>query len=207
MLATLNKVRIFECFKTHRWVCLSPIHLTYIPVASRNCCIWKQQMKNPFFSFWFDVLQKFFFFGNNQVIVLNLNDIYHSRWVFFLNLCVSNGDFNFYTRFDVDWCDLFHNFAWGVQIDDTLVDAHLETIPSFTTFTARCFTGGDTKYLGWPTNWSLHTEFLLFGTRNQISAHLFQWTNIGWCQRDTNTMNGGWFWFWLIQIFSLSCLK
>ena len=36
----------------------------------------------------------------------------------------------------------------GVQVDDTLVDAHLEPIPGVSTLTARRFTGGDLEDLG-----------------------------------------------------------
>lgn len=70
-------------------------------------------------------------------------------------LGVGNGDFNFYTGFDVDGCDLFDNLTWRMQIDDALVDAHLEAIPGLGTFTARCLTGGDAEDLGWPSDWAL----------------------------------------------------
>lgn len=156
----------------------------------------------------------FVFSGNDQVIFnfFLCFKFYNLIWNRFDRRClqylsIGNGDFNFHTWFDVDGCDLLHNFAGWVQIDDTLVDTHLEAIPSLTTFTTRCFTCGDTKNLGWPTDWSLDTKLLLLSTRNQVSAHFFQWTDIGWCQCDTDAVNGCRFRLWLFQIFSLSCLK
>lgn len=146
------------------------------------------------------------FWDNNQVFFsdLNVNEI---RLCSAHILSVGNGDFDFHSRFDVDGCDLLHNFTWWVQINDTLVDAHLEAIPGLTTFTARCFTGSDAEHLGWPTDWTLDTELLLLCSRNQIGANLFQWTNIGGCQGYTNAVNSRWLTLWLFQIFSLSCLK
>jgi len=67
----------------------------------------------------------------------------------------SNRYFDFYTGFNVDGCDLLDDFGRRVQINDTLVDPHLEAIPSFGTFTARCFTGGDAEYLRRHAYWPL----------------------------------------------------
>lgn len=122
-------------------------------------------------------------------------------------LCVGNGDLNLYTRFDVDRCDLLDDFTWRMQIDDAFVYTHLETIPGLTTFTARCFTGGDAKHLRWPSDWTFDAELLFLGTRNQIGAHFFQRTNIGRGQDDTDAVHGGYIGFRFFQIFALSCLS
>lgn len=122
-------------------------------------------------------------------------------------LSVGNGNLNFYTWFDVDWGNVLHNFAGWMQIDDALVDAHLEAIPGLTTFTARCFTGSDAENLGWPSDWSLDAELLFLGAGDQVAAHFFQWTNIGRCQCDADAVNSRWLVLWFFQIFSnLSCL-
>ena len=43
-------------------------------------------------------------------------------------LCVSNGDFNFYPRFNADGGDLFNNLWWTVEIYQALVDTHLVSV-------------------------------------------------------------------------------
>ncbi|KAL9703686.1 hypothetical protein quinque_007204 [Culex quinquefasciatus] len=63
-----------------------------------------------------------------------------------------------------------------VQIDDTLVLAHLEAIPSLGTLTARRLTGRD-------------TQLLHLGAADQVSAHLIQAADIARGQRDANPVN------------------
>lgn len=146
-------------------------------------------------------------------------------------LWVGNGDLDFDTGFQVHRCDLFDQFTWWMQIDDALVHTHLETIPGLTTLTARSFTCGDTEHLGWQTNWSLQRwwrykkislasgagvnytwcwgsgtylnwEIQSLGARNQVGAHLLQWTHIGRGQCDTDAMHWGDIGFWFFQILS-----
>jgi hypothetical protein len=54
----------------------------------------------------------------------------------------SDGDFDLNTGLDVD-DDLLDNLSRGVEIDETLVDAHLEHIPGLGTLTAGGLAGGD----------------------------------------------------------------
>lgn len=71
----------------------------------------------------------------------------------------SNGDLNLNTGLDVD-DDLLDNLSWGVQVDEALVDAHLEAIPGLGSLSARSLTGGDLEGLGWESDWSLEAEVL-----------------------------------------------
>lgn len=48
-----------------------------------------------------------------------------------------------------------------MQINDSLVNAHLEAIPGLTALTARCFAGGDPQHFGRPTDWALSKEKLI----------------------------------------------
>lgn len=41
-------------------------------------------------------------------------------------LVVGNGDLNLYSWLNVDGCDLTHDLWWWVQVNDALVDSHLE---------------------------------------------------------------------------------
>lgn len=65
-----------------------------------------------------------------------------------LRLCVGDGDFNLYTWFDADGGDLLDDFRWAVQIDQALVDPHLEAIPGFGALTTGSLSGGDAQSLG-----------------------------------------------------------
>lgn len=96
-----------------------------------------------------------------------------------------------------------------MQIDDTLVDAHLEAIPSLGTLTARCFTGGDAQHLVGHTNRSLDAKLLLLGARDQIGANLLQRRNVLGRQRDADTVHLGHVRLRLLQILaneSLQCI-
>ena len=91
------------------------------------------------------------------------------------NLCgIGDGYFNFYTGFNADGCDLLDDLGWGVQINETFVDSHLETIPSLGTFSTRSLTGSDTKSLGWHTDWSFYLEVLVLSSLDQIFAYCFK---------------------------------
>lgn len=47
-------------------------------------------------------------------------------WCKFYILVVGNGDLNLHSGLDVDGGDLTHDFWWRMQIDDSLVNSHLE---------------------------------------------------------------------------------
>ena len=77
-----------------------------------------------------------------------------------------------------------------MEIDHTLVDAHLEAIPGLGTFTARSLPGGDSQSLGWHPDGSLNFEFLVLGSLDEVSAHLFQALDVLRSQGDPDTMDG-----------------
>jgi len=58
-----------------------------------------------------------------------------------------------------------------VQIDEALVDAHLEPIPGVSTLTARRLSGGDAENFRWETNWTLNLELLVLGTLDEVVAN------------------------------------
>merc|ERR1719276_40543 len=63
-------------------------------------------------------------------------------------LVVSNGNLNIDSRFHGDGTgDLADSITGGVQVNDTLVDTHLELVPSLGTFSARGLTGGDSEQI------------------------------------------------------------
>ena len=57
-----------------------------------------------------------------------------------------------------------------VQVDETLVDTHLEVVPSLGALTTRRLTGGVSQNLGGETNGTLNTQLLVLGSVNKVSA-------------------------------------
>jgi len=78
-----------------------------------------------------------------------------------------------------------------VQVDETLVDLHLITVPGLGTLTARGLTGGDAEDLGGETDGSLDTEVLILGTLDQVRADLLEVLDVAGGQGDTDAVNGG----------------
>lgn len=67
--------------------------------------------------------------------------------------------------------NLLDDLRRAVQIDDTLVDAHLEAIPGLGTFTTRGLAGGNTKSLGGHADRSLDLERLSLGVAHKVGRH------------------------------------
>lgn len=105
------------------------------------------------------------------------------------SLLVVDGHRNFDTGFNGNVGDLLDHFRRGMQVDDTLVDAHFESIPSVGTFSRRSLTGGDAQTLGGHTDRSGHVQFLVGGALLEVGTHLFQVGDIAGSQRDANTVN------------------
>ncbi len=57
-----------------------------------------------------------------------------------------------------------------MQVNDALVDLHLETIPSLGALTARGLAGGDAQDLGGDANRALDLQTLLLGALDKVSA-------------------------------------
>lgn len=114
-------------------------------------------------------------------------------------LCVGDGDFDFYARLNADGGDLLDNLRRAVQVNQALVDPHLEAIPSFGSLAAgglpggdaqsltggtqnglvlqrrrqrikHCFSGVEDMYLGWHADWSLHLQVLLLSPADQVGT-------------------------------------
>ena len=84
-----------------------------------------------------------------------------------------------------------------MQIDDTLVDPHLESIPSFGTFTARGLSGSDSEGLGWHPHGSLHPQFLVLCPLDEVSADLFEALHVAGGQGNPDTVNRAFLGSWL----------
>merc|ERR1712224_599735 len=76
-----------------------------------------------------------------------------------------------------------------VEIDETLVDAHLETIPRVGTLTARRLPRGDAQLLGWHAHGSLDPELLALGAADQVGAHLLEVLHVPARERDPDLVD------------------
>ena len=76
-----------------------------------------------------------------------------------------------------------------MQVDQTLVDAHLEAIPSVCTLTTGGFTGGDAQDLGGETDGSRNVQVLVDGTLLQVSADLFEVGDIARSQSNADAVD------------------
>ncbi len=81
-----------------------------------------------------------------------------------IDLSVGNGDLDLHTGLDADGGDLLDDLGGRVEIDDALVDAHLETIPGLGTLSARSLPGGDAENLGRHADGALDLQLFLLGT-------------------------------------------
>lgn len=55
-----------------------------------------------------------------------------------------------------------------MQVDETLVDPHLESVPSLGTLTTGRLSGGDLQVLGREPDGSLDSEVLVLGTVDEV---------------------------------------
>lgn len=81
-----------------------------------------------------------------------------------------------------------------MQIDQTLVDAHFEAIPSVGTFSRRRLTGGDAQLLGRHTDGSSDVKLLVEGGLLQVGANLLEVLDIAARKSDANAVDNGILW-------------
>jgi hypothetical protein len=87
-----------------------------------------------------------------------------------MHLSVLDGNLNLHSWKNRDGGDLLDNLRWRVQVNQTLVNTHLESIPGLTSFSVGGFSGGDTQELGWHTDWALDLQVLLLGSSDEIGT-------------------------------------
>lgn len=90
------------------------------------------------------------------------------------DLGISNSNFNFHSWLNADGSDLLHNLRRAVQVNESLMDPHLETIPGLGAFTTRCLPGSDSQSLGGHAHRSFHLQVFLLSTSDQVSTDLLK---------------------------------
>ena len=103
------------------------------------------------------------------------------------NVC--DGDFDVHAGLDGDGRDLLDDLRWGVQVDEALVDTHLEPIPRVGSFTAWGLARRDHQTLGWHADGTLDAEIFRLGAADQVGAHLLQVLHMTGRQRDADLVH------------------
>lgn len=88
-----------------------------------------------------------------------------------MNLVASNGNFHINASLNVDVGDLPDNFSRRLQIQDSLVDTHLEAIIGVGTLTARRLSGHDPQDLGGHAHRARDLELAINSSCLQFRAH------------------------------------
>merc|ERR1712072_146433 len=102
---------------------------------------------------------------------------------------VVNGNFNHHTWLDVDGGNLLHSLRWGVQVDDTLVNAHLKSVVSVGTLTIWCLPGHDPQSLGGHAHRPFAHQTLVLGSFDEIGTHLLEGLDIAGCKVDKDLVD------------------
>merc|ERR1719408_161258 len=87
---------------------------------------------------------------------------------------VSNGHLDLDTRLDRDGRDLLDDIRGGVEVDETLVDAHLPAIPSVCSLAAGCLTDCEVEHFGGEPDRAGDMKLLLASAGNEVSTDLLQ---------------------------------
>ena len=75
-----------------------------------------------------------------------------------MKLLFWKGQLNVHTWFKLDLSDVQDLALSANELDDSLVNSHLVSIPSFGTFTTWSFPGSDPHSPGWHWSWSLDLD-------------------------------------------------
>lgn len=78
---------------------------------------------------------------------------------------------------------------WRNLLNQTLVNAHLECIPSLTPLTTGSLPRGDLQAFGRETDRTLDAEILALRTLNELLADLFEALNFARCQGDADLVD------------------
>ena len=107
------------------------------------------------------------------------------------SLTIIDGDIHLHTGFNGDAGQLLDDIRRSVQINDTLVDAHLEPVPRVGTFSRRSLTGGNGQLFGGHAHGSTDVQLLVEGDLFQIGTDLFNVGDIATRQCNTDAVDRG----------------
>jgi len=102
----------------------------------------------------------------------------------------SNGDLDLDTSVNVD-NDLLDDLGGGGQVDEALVDAHLEAVPGLGALTARGLAGGDLEGLGGQADGALEAEVLALGAVEDLLRDLLEGLHLAGGEGDADLVGLG----------------
>ena len=74
--------------------------------------------------------------------------------------------------------DVLDGGRWAVDIDDSLVDSHLVSVPGVGSFTARRFSGGNSQDFGWNSDWTSSLVTLVLSSDEDLIASPLEWLRL-----------------------------
>ena len=104
-------------------------------------------------------------------------------------LTIVDGNINLDTGLDADAGDLLDDLTGSVEIDEALVDAHLEAVPGVGTLTTGGLTGGDAKDLGGHADGAGNVELLVEGSLLEVGADLLEVLDVARGEGDADAVD------------------
>jgi hypothetical protein len=101
------------------------------------------------------------------------------------------GDLHLHSGLHGDVGDLAHNVLSAEELQDALVDVHLEAIVRIGTLTARRFADHESKSLGRHADWAMHNQILAQCLVLKVRAHLLNSLDLGAGQGDADAVDLG----------------
>jgi len=108
-----------------------------------------------------------------------------------LGLILRQGDLDVHPGLDGDGGDLLHDLRGGVQVDDALVDPHLEAIPGLGPLAVGGLAHGVPEHLGGQAHGAGHAQLLVHSAALQLGAHFLEVLNIQGSQSDPDPVDLG----------------
>jgi len=104
---------------------------------------------------------------------------------------VLDGDFHVDSGFDIDGSDFLYDLAWAVEVNDALVNPHLEPVPGVRALPARRLPDGVAENLRWHLHGSADLQLVVPGPLDQLRAHFLEGLGIPRGQGDPDLVDLG----------------
>ena len=75
--------------------------------------------------------------------------------------------------------DFLDQFRWAVEVDNSLVDSHFESVPGVGSLTARTLSDGHSQHSCWHSDWPLDLELVVLGGVDDLTAGSLDWLYVG----------------------------
>lgn len=108
------------------------------------------------------------------------------------SLC-RNRDLNLDASLNID-NDLLYHLGRRIQINQSLVNTHLEHIPGLASLTTGCFSSCDLQGFGGEADGALDAQVLGFGAFKELGAHFFERCDFARGERDADFVDFLWKW-------------